>query len=166
MADTANQTAPKQKDILQYVSEADTFFEDLYVKKAPFTVPENWKELIVKVWPYLNIVGIVMALLALPVLLGLGTLGVMMGAASGATLNPLNNVWGILALVYTLASLVLSIMAAQGLFKRKMSAWRLMFYNGLLSALHNVLSLNVVGLVMTFIVGFYLLYQVKGKYTN
>lgn len=167
MTDTTGQSAPKQsKDIMQYITEADKFFEDIYIKKAPFTIPDNWKEIIVKVAPYLNVVGIVLALLALPVLLGFGALSTMVGVASGSALNPLNNIFGILALVFTLASLALSIMAAQGLFKRKASAWKLMFYNSLLNAVQGVLMLNITGLVITFIVGFYVLYQVKAKYTN
>lgn len=167
MTDTSNQAAPTQtKDIMQYIHEADMFFEEIYIKKAPFTIPENWKELIVKVAPYLNILGIIMSLVALPVLLGLGTLGMMAGVATGAALNPLNNIGGILALVFTLSTLVLAIMAAQGLFKRKASAWKLMFYSSLLGALQNVLMLNIAGLVITFIIGFYVLYQVKAKYSN
>lgn len=167
MAETTGQAAPQTaKDIMQYINEADNFFEDIYIKKAPFTIPENWKELIVKVAPYLNILGIIMALLALPVLLGFGALSTMLGVASGAALNPLNNIFGILALIFTLASLVLSIMAAQGLFKRKASAWKLLFYNSLLNAVQSVLMLNITGLVVTFLIGFYVLYQVKAKYTN
>ncbi len=167
MADTTGQVAPQQaKDIMQYLNEADKFFEDIYIKKAPFNIPENWKEIIVKVAPYLNILGIIMALMALPVLLGFGALSSMLGVASGAALNPLNNIFGILTLVFTLASLVLSIMAAQGLFKRKASAWKLLFYNSLLNAVQSVLMLNITGLVVTFIIGFYVLYQVKAKYLN
>lgn len=167
MAETTGQSAPQQsKDIMQYVSEADKFFEDIYVKKAPFTIPENWKEILVKIIPYLNVVGIILSLLALPVLLGFGALSTMAGVATGAALNPLNNIFGILTLVFTLAGLALSVMAAQGLFKRKASAWKLMFYNSLLSAVQNVLMLNITGLVITFLIGFYVLYQVKAKYTN
>lgn len=167
MAETTGQNASQQsKDIMQYVTEADKFFEDIYVKKAPFTIPENWKEILVKIIPYLNVVGIILSLLALPVLLGFGALSTMAGVATGASLNPLNNIFGILTLVFTLAGLALSVMAAQGLFKRKASAWKLMFYNSLLSAVQNVLMLNITGLVITFLIGFYVLYQVKAKYTN
>lgn len=167
MAETTGQNASQQsKDIMQYVTEADKFFEDIYVKKAPFTIPENWKEILVKIIPYLNVVGIILSLLALPVLLGFGALSTMAGVATGAALNPLNNIFGILTLVFTLAGLALSVMAAQGLFKRKASAWKLMFYNSLLSAVQNVLMLNITGLVITFLIGFYVLYQVKAKYTN
>ena len=167
MSDTPNQTAPTNtKDIMQYIHDADVFFEDVYIKKAPFTIPENWKEIMVKVAPYLNILGIIISLVALPVLLGLGTLGMMAGVATGSALNPLNTIGGILTLLFTLSNLVLSIMAAQGLFKRKASAWMLMFYSSLIGALQNVLMLNIPGLVVTFIIGFYILYQVKAKYSN
>jgi hypothetical protein len=167
MADSSGQAAPQQtKDIMQYINEADKFFEDIYIKKAPFTIPEDWKEMIVKITPYLNILGIVMAIAAIPVLLGIGTLSVMFGAMSGATLNPLSNIGGILAAAFSLGGIVLSVMAAQGLFKRKASAWKLVFYGSLLSVVQSVLTLNIAGLAMTFIVGMYILYQIKSKYTN
>lgn len=167
MTDTANQGSTQQpKDIMQYLHEVDKFFQDIYVTKAPFNIPESWREIIVKVSPYLNIFGILMSLVALPMLLGLGAMGSFLGMASGATLNPLNNVMGILGLAFTLANLVLMIMAAQGLFKRKASAWKLLFYASLLNVVQAALSFNIGGVVITLVVGMYVLYQVKAKYTN
>jgi len=167
MADSSGQVAPQPtKDIMQYINEADKFFEDIYIKKAPFAIPEDWKEIIVKIVPYLNVLGIILALAAVPVLLGLGTLGVMMGTISGATLNPLTNIGGILAAVFSLGGIVLSVMAAQGLFKRKASAWKLIFYSTLLSVVQSVLTLNITGLAMIFIVSMFILYQIKSKYSN
>ncbi len=167
MADTANQGSTQQpKDIMQYLHEIDKFFQDIYVTKAPFNLPESWREFIVKVAPYLNVLGILMSLVALPVLLGLGAVGSFLGMASGATLNPLNNIMGILVLVFTLANLVLMVMAAQGLFKRKASAWKLLFYASLLNVVQAALGFNIAGVVLTLVVVMYVLYQVKAKYTN
>ena len=167
MADTVNQGATQQpKDIMQYLQELDKFFHEIYVTKAPFNIPENWKEIIVKVNPYLNILGILMSLVALPVLLGFGALSSFVGVASGTALNPLNNIMGILGLVFTLANLVLMVMAAQGLFKRKASAWKLIFYASPLNAVQAALGFNIAGVVITLVVVMYVLYQVKAKYTN
>jgi len=166
MSESTTQNEQKQqKDIMQYVGEADKFFEDIYLKKAPFTIPDNWKELIVKIVPYLNVIGIILALMALSVLLGVGALLTVGGAMTGGA-NPLSSMSGIFTMVFTVAGLVISIMAAQGLFKRKAAAWRLVFYGTLLGVLQNILFLNVFGLVVTFVVGLYVWYQVKAKYTN
>lgn len=167
MSDTTSQPGTRQtKDVMQYLADVDKFFQDAYVTKAPFSIPDNWKEIIVKVSPYLNVIGIVFSILALPVLLGGSALMAGLGVVSGAALNPMNNVAGIVALVFTLANLVLMVMAAQGLFKRKASAWKLVFYSMLLTALQSAIALNIVNVAFTLIVGMYVLYQVKEKYTN
>lgn len=156
----------KPKDMKQYEAEIDKFCEEYLVKKAPFAIPENWKEILVKVIAWVNVIRIVMALLALPVLLGLGALIGVLDVASGATINPLSNIWGILSLVFTLASLVLYILAAKGLFARKAQAWRLIFYAQLLSVVQSLVAGQLVSMIIGLVIGMYVLYQMRDKYVN
>lgn len=167
MSTQAHESASGQpKDVMQWVAEIDRVCEEYLVKKAPFSIPENWKDMLVKVIPYLNIVGIMLALLSLPVLLGAGALVTTLGVASGATLSPLSTIWGIASLAFMLLGLVISILAAKGLFAKKASAWRLMFYYQLIGGVQNLISGNLVGMVVGLLIGLYVLYQLKSRYTN
>lgn len=166
MSGSSAVSSSQPKDIAQLVGEFDKLCEEYLIRKAPFAIPENWKDIIVKVMPWLNVVGIVLSLLALPVLLGAGAIVTTLGIASGATINPLSNIWGILTLAFTLLGLGISIMAAQGLFHRKASAWRLMFYAQLVNAIQGLVGGNPIGMLVSLVIGMYVLYQVRSKFSN
>jgi len=62
--------------------------------------------------------------------------------------------------------IVLELIALPGLFKRKESAWRLMFYSTLLSLVQQLFRFDIVGLAIGGAIGFYILFQVKSKYSK
>src|SRR5690349_9923537 len=96
-------------------------FLDFYlVKKAPFQLPAEVKEFFVKFGPWIALVLLVLWLPGLLVMLGVGTAFMPFGGA-------VYSVGFTFASVFLLAQLVLLGMALPGLFKRKMSAWRLLF---------------------------------------
>ena len=134
---------------------------DLYlIKKAPFQIPGNIKELIVKFGPYLTLIGVVISLPMILVALGLGTvlapLGLMSGAGVGLT--------GIVGTVVLTVCLVLEAMALPGLFKRLRKGWNLMFYATLVNALYNLVTFNLGGLIIGTLVSLYILFQIKELY--
>jgi hypothetical protein len=147
VADDANQ-APK--DIIG-------FLDFYFVKKAPFQIPEQGRELIVKWGPWITVVLIAITLPLILILLGLGTALVPFGGyyyASGFGL----------AAIFLIVYFGLMIAALPGLFARKMSGWRLMFYAEVSSLVHSLLVLAIVSAIIGGLIGFYILFQIRTKY--
>lgn len=148
MADEAGQ-APK--DIIGFL--------DFYlVKKAPIQIPEQGREWIVKWGPWIALVLLALSLPLVLALLGLGTALVPFGGYYYAT------GWG-LAAVFLIVYFVLRIMALPGLFARKMTGWRLMFYSQIAVLVYSLLYGAVVSGIIGALIGFYILFQVRTKYS-
>ena len=54
--------------------------------------------------------------------------------------------------------------ALPGLFKRAKSSWDMLFYASVVSMIGNVISLNLVGVILGAVIGWYILFQVKALY--
>ena len=123
--------------------DAIALLEPYFTEKAPFQLPNNIKEVLVRFAPW---VAVLLFLISLPAVLFV--LGV------GSVLTPFMMVPGYtgfgMAVVFLIAQMVLLALAIPGLFKRSRSAWNLMFYAEAVSA----------------VIGFYFLFQVRAKYTN
>jgi hypothetical protein len=154
-------TAPTSTDVKSALNSLDTFLDLYLVKKAP-SLPENVKELIVKFSPYLSIVALVFTVPALLALLGLYTFFSPAILLAGAQYS-FGNIIGI---VFLLATLALEAMAIPGLFARKASAWKLIFYVTLVSAVDSLIHFNLGGLIIGTAISLYFLYQVKSYYKN
>ena len=57
-------------------------------------------------------------------------------------------------------------MALPGLFARKMSGWTLLFYEQLVGFVGSILSGSIIGGIIGTLIGLYILFQVRTKYTN
>lgn len=147
-------------DLKTMLKKLEDFLELYLVTKAPFSLPQNWKEIIVKVAPWLTLVVIVLALPLILIALGLGALlapfSFLGGVSAGVTST--------LTTVVTAASLVLEAIALPGLFKRSKKAWYLLYYSTLLASLTNLVSFNLGGLVIGTVLSLYVLFQVKALY--
>ncbi len=130
------------------------------VAKLP-QLPHNVRAIIVKIAPWLTIVGIV---LAVPGILAVFGMTVFWGAA--AALTPTLGTGVLISIAFAAAMVVLYIMALPGLFHRKTSGWRFMYYAVLIGAVQSILALNIVGLVVGTGISLYLLFQVKDLYTS
>jgi len=135
-------------------------FLDFYlVKKAPFQIPEGGREFIVKFGPWISIVLLVLSLPLLLFALGLG--------AVFAPLGGLGAVSGFgIAAITLIIHLGLWIAALPGLFARKMSGWRLLFYGELFSIATSLLNGSIVGAIIGGLIGLYILFQVRTKYSE
>lgn len=165
MSDQASSNS-KPKDFSYYISQIDKYCDLYLIQKAPFSLPENWKEIIVKIIPWLNILMVVLFIVGVAVFFGLGVLVASLGPIKNYAMYPLYNVSTIFAFAFTVTCLVLLVKAAPGLFKRKSSAWTLMFYYQLISGVQGLLSEKGISSLFGFVVGMYVLYQVRSKYTN
>ena len=134
-------------------------FLDFYlVKKAPIQIPDAGREWIVKFGPWITVV---LLILVLPILLAALGIGVVfspfggVGYAAG---------FGLMTIVIII-EIGLMIAALPGLFARKMAGWTLLFYSQLVSIVYNVFTGNVVGGLLIGLIGLYILFQVRTKYS-
>jgi hypothetical protein len=141
------------------VSQLEAILDEYMVKKAPFTIPMNGKEMIVKIAPY---VVIVFAIMSVPVLLaGLGLSAML---APFAMLGGYHSVAAFISIAFAIVSLVINVMAVPGLFAREKKGWRLAFYSSIVSFVGNILTFNIAGGVIGALIGWYILFQVKELY--
>ena len=143
-----------------------------FFAKAPH-LPNNVRELIVKVSPYLAIIGIVFSIPAIFGLLGLGFVtapfrmigGYGAGLAAGGygMMGGFGAFW-FLAGIFAIVNMVLLILAFPGLKSRSEKGWRYVFYVALLGALQNLLSFNLVGLIIFTTLNLYILFEIKSHY--
>ena len=135
-------------------------FLDFYlVKKAPFQIPDEAKEWIVKWGPWITVVMLVLSLPPLLFVLGIGTAMMPFGGIGYAT--------GFTYLTIVLvAQLGLMVAALPGLFARKMAGWSLIFYSQLVSLAFSLLSGSIVGGIIGALIGLYILFQVRPLYES
>lgn len=134
-------------------------FLDYYlVQKAPFQIPQNGRELIVKIAPWIILVLLLLSIGPILVLLGLGTVLVPFGGVAYAS------GFGIAAL-FLIGYCVLMVAALPGLFRRKRQGWTLAFYAELLSIVSSLASGSIVGAIIGGLIGLYLLFQVRTLYS-
>ena len=139
----------------QYMKKMEEWFGKLPV------LPVNVKEAIVKIAPWLALVFGILGILAAIAATGLMTvlspfmlLGGGVGAATG----------GLVGAVLALAGSVLTLMSYSGLKDRKMAGWKLAFYSQAVGVVSSLVALNLVGAVISGLIGFYLLFQIKSYY--
>src|SRR5262245_17989097 len=126
MAEGTQTTDQAPKDLMG-------FLEYYLVTKAPFQIPDNVKEILVKFGPWIALIVMVLALPILPLALCLG--------ASLAPFAGVNYAYGYgYVLIFTIVVFVLQAMALPGLFARKMSGWKLMFYAELVQIVGSLLA--------------------------
>jgi hypothetical protein len=151
----------KNSTVTDYTQKIEAQLEEIFLGKAP-ALPNSAKDLIVTLGPWLVLISMI---ILFPVILG--ALGL------SAILLPVSLIGGlgfglssIIALVFAIMIIGLQLMAIPGLFKRQARAWRLMFYVSLLSALQNILMFNLAGLIIGGAISWYILFQIKSKYTK
>ena len=131
-------------------------------KKLP-QLPASWKEVLVKIAPYLAIISIIIAVPAVLALLGFSAILVssVPGVAVGSVSYGYSWMW-----IFIVAGIVLNILAVPGLFKRSITGWNFIFYSVILSAVQNVLASNIGGLIIGLAIGLYILFQIRPYYTG
>lgn len=66
--------------------------------------------------------------------------------------------------VVLIVEIGLTLAALPGLFARKMSGWRLLFYAQIASLVFSLLSGNIISALIGALIGFYILFQVRSLY--
>jgi hypothetical protein len=133
-------------------------FLDFYlVKKAPFQIPDGAREVIVKYGPWVLVVLLVLSLPAVLFILGVGTAIMPFGGYGYAT------GFGFAAILL-IVHLGLMAAALPGLFARKMSGWRLMFYSEAINIVHSLLIGAILAALVGGLIGLYILFQIRPLY--
>ncbi|MEN9407672.1 MAG: hypothetical protein RLZZ455_888 [Candidatus Parcubacteria bacterium] len=144
------------------LTQLETTLELYFVKKAP-ALPLNIKEIIVKIAPYLTIISLILTIPAILLLFGLGSVATMLAPMGGVqTVTGLPTMW--LGIVLLIPVVILEAMAIPGLFARKATGWRYMYWAQLVGVVSNLVSLNIMGAIIGAIIGFYFLFQIKSHY--
>lgn len=153
----------KAPDYKASMNQLETMLDEYLGKKAP-AMPENIKETLVSFAPYLAIIGIVISFPAIFAILGIGAMMGPFSAFLGASYMMSYGVTYYIGIVGLIISAVLEALAIQGLFKRSMGAWRLMYYSSLVTFVASVLQGNLSSAIIGGLIGLYILFQVKGMY--
>lgn len=139
--------------------------EEYLVKKAPFQIPKNIKEILVKFAPYLAILGVVMGVPGVLALLGAGTILAPLGFVGGMMAGkPFLGMGFIINVLFLGVMVVLEALAIPGLFSRSKKAWTLLYWSALLGIVQNIITFNVGGIIIGGLISMYILFQVKEYY--
>lgn len=126
-------------------------------QKAP-ALPTKAKEVIVKVAPWLALIGIAFAVPAIFALIGIGSALGRLGAY-GYGYGYASWYW-----IFSAATIVLNVLALPGLFKPSKSGWMFSFYSVLVGGVSSLVMMNLGSLIIGLAIGFYILFQVKAYY--
>lgn len=154
----------KNADFKQSLGQLEETLEVYLVKKTPFSIPENWKEIIVQFAPYLTILGIIVSVPAVLAVLGLGALVSPFTAFLGPRYAFSYGFNYILSMIVLGVVIVLEILAVPGLFKREQKAWRFLFYASLVGIVSGVLGGGFISALISALISWYVLFQVKEYY--
>lgn len=131
--------------------------EDVY-KNAP-KLPENARETLVKITPWIALIFGILGVLAGISLIGVSPLGLFGGVHNSALL--------LLSGVASLVASVMMLMAYPKLNKRMMGGWVLLFWSEVVNIASSLLTLSVGSVLSTVIwaaIAFYILFQIKSYY--
>lgn len=135
--------------------------DNIFVKKAPFQLPESAKEWIVKYGPWITLVVLILLLPAVLLALGLSAAFLPFAGLAGArAASGLAFAW-----VFLAGTVVLEAAALPGLFARKKHGWNLLFYGVILNAVYSLLSFQVFNLLIGTAISLYFLMQIRSKYS-
>lgn len=133
---------------------------DLYFgKKAP-ALSTGVKEFLVTIAPWVTLVSVVISLPAILALIGISSF--VMPYAPVMYVGQ-GTMW-FLSATFLVVTIVLEALAIPGLFSRSKQGWNLVFYSCLVSLVAQVVSLNLIGAVISAIISFYFLFQLRSYY--
>jgi hypothetical protein len=152
-------TKQKPKTDQKSLIKLEELLEVYFGEKAP-ALPEGIREFIVNFGPWITLLMVIAALPVMLAVLGLGTAAIPFSYLGGFQFGLRHT----LSMFLVGATLVLDTVALPGLFKRKLTAWRLIFYVSLISAAQNALTMNFSGLIIGSLISWYVLFQIKKLY--
>ncbi|HSX48525.1 MAG TPA: hypothetical protein VLF41_03450 [Candidatus Nanoarchaeia archaeon] len=145
----------------------DKTFNDLFVKNAPYQLPANAKEAIVKWSPWITLILLILFAPALLAIFTIGTLTAGVAGAVGVNVGPLYY----LAFIVLLVQLVVMAISIPKLMKRQYGGWQLVYYSALIGFVYAVLNSLAYGAVFSILtaaistaIELYILFQIRSYY--
>lgn len=130
--------------------------EPIFTKSLP-AFPEEVKELLVKIAPYLAIVGVILGGIAIL----FGGIAAILALFSGGSLR-----YG-LSFLILIVVVALEGLAISGLMNCKRQGWKFLYYAVLASAVYSLSSFSIFGIIsaaITIFLGMWVLFQIREKY--
>lgn len=127
----------------------------IFTDKAPFQLPEEFREGFAKYAPY--VLAVLSPLYVLSILLSGGA-----AIISGFFLH----IGYSLSMLVAITAMVIILLAIPGLFKRTRESWTKLYIAELLFILSALIGLNIVTGIISFLIGLFILFQVRSKYIN
>ncbi|MCE6991537.1 hypothetical protein [Dyadobacter sp. CY323] len=132
--------------------------EPIFLEKFP-PFSDSVKEFLVQYGPYFILILSVFGLFGLLTAFGIGGAAMGMGAVSIGM--GFNFYVGVVLIVITL---IMYLMAFTPLRARKRSGWNLLYYASLINVVTQLIQLNIIGALIGALIGFWVLFQIRGKY--
>lgn len=144
------------------LKQLEVTLDGFFGKKAP-ALPQNIKEIIVKIAPYLIIISVIVTLPAIFLLLGLGGLTTMMAPFGDVrSVSSIPTMW--ISILLLVPVVILEAMAIPGLFSKTATAWKYLYWAQIISVVSSLAQFNIIGAFISALIGFYLLFQVRSLY--
>ena len=143
-------------DFKGMLGQLESVFDDYLGKKAP-QLPENVREIIVKIAPYAEIRMVIMGIMGVLAIFGLTGVAMPYMMAYGA--SPLY----FISTVIMVIGLVMSGMAIPGLFARSKQGWNLIYWASLVNVVSMLVRFDLISVLFS-VIGLYILFQIKSKY--
>ena len=141
------------------IKELDKFLENLLVKKMP-ALPDNIKEIFVKYYPFVIVLGLLFSIPAVLIALGINVLFL----PATMIFPQVHGGLYFLGTIIWIISLFFQAMAIPGLMKRNLVGWRYVYYSVLIYAVYALLNFNIFNLILSSGISFYFLFQTKKLY--
>lgn len=151
-----------QNSLTDTLKSLESEIEKVALNKSLPALPDSAKELLVKLAPWLAVISMVILFPVILAAFGLSAIALPFSYLGGLHMGFSYTI----GIVFSFGMIILQLLAIPGLFKRQEKAWRLMFYSTLLSLVQQALRFDIFGLVISGAISFYLLFQVKSKYSK
>jgi hypothetical protein len=153
-----NNKSGSNQDFGYYMGELEKNLKLYLVDKAP-AIPTNIKDVIVKIAPWLVLIGVIFAVPAILALFGLSAVLMPFGIAGGGF--GLNHMLSVILLA---VAVVLEALSIKGLMNRTAQGWKYAYYATIVNAISNIVAFDIVGAIIGFLISMYVLFQVRSYY--
>jgi hypothetical protein len=149
---------------METLKQFETLLDKYLGEMAP-ALPNDIKEFLAKVLPWLTLIGVIFMVPIVLLFFGIGSVALPFAAYSGAYYGEsgIGYLWALVLMLVSIASVALNICSLPGLFNRQLSGWNFLFYATTLGLLVNILHLSVFSVIWSIFV-LYVVIQIKSSY--
>jgi uncharacterized membrane protein YdbT with pleckstrin-like domain len=148
--------------------QIDDFCTEYLSKQAP-KLPQNIRDGFVQYLPMINMISIILGVLAaffaIPTIFSAFVASSVVTSLGISYFGPFGFVGALITLAVYFVTVILQVLAHNGLALKKNQSWKYLVYGLYLYAAGSIVTFNFGGVVGSLI-GLYFMYQVKGEYTK